>query len=164
MAVKPEIFKVGKLMQEARRLALEYRHATGKPLPGISAELAQYDAIRLLSLKPCENTPGIDALGSSGPLLGKKIQVKGRAIFDESKSGQRIGQLKLEQSWDYLVLVLMDENLQASQIFGLDRERIEEENTSSKRAKRGAMSVAKFKIIGELLWDREEGLRSGATT
>jgi hypothetical protein len=32
------------------------------------------------------------------------------------------------------------------------------ENKSTHRAKRGAMSVAKFKIIGRLVWTREEGV------
>ena len=32
------------------------------------------------------------------------------------------------------------------------------ESEGSKRSKRGAMSVAKFKAIGRMVWNREQGL------
>ena len=31
-------------------------------------------------------------------------------------------------------------------------------NSSEKRGKRGAISVAKFKIIGDLVWTKEQGV------
>ena len=99
-------------MSEARKLAVEYRRTTGKPLPGISGEIANYDAARLLDLELVkDNAPGgYDAIGK-GKREGRRVQVKGRAILDEKKSGQRIGQLKLEQDWDSVVLVLMDDTV-----------------------------------------------------
>ena len=36
-----------------------------------------------------------------------------------------------------------------------------EDSTSSKRSKRGIMSVAKFKAIGHLAWTREDGVEDG---
>ncbi len=154
------IYSVDKLMAETRRLAAEYRRATGQPLP-VTAEIARYDAGRLLDLEavPEPQQGGYDAVGRSGARKGKRIQIKGRAIFDEGRSGQRIGQLKLEQEWDSVMLVLMDESLEPYEIHEADRNVIEEEmkEGSGNRAKRGAMSVAKFKIIGRLAWTREEG-------
>lgn len=156
------VYSVDKLITEARRLAADYRRATGKPLAGVSGEIAQHDAIQLLDLELC-NPPvaGCDAIGKSGARKGKKVQIKGRTIFDEAKSGQRIGQLNMDQAWDLVVLVLLDDELETFEIYEASRDELEEameEASASKRNKRGAMSVAKFKIIGHLAWTREEGL------
>lgn len=154
------LYQVDKLMSEARRLAREYRAAMGKPLAGISAELAVHDCVRLLDLEPAApGTPGYDALGR-GTRAGKRIQIKGRTIFDEAKGGQRIGQLKVEQEWDSVMLVLMDQNYEPVEIYEADREDVvgAMDQVSSNRSKRGAVSVAKFKIIGHLAWTHEEGV------
>ncbi len=152
------IYSVDKLVAQARKLAVEYRKATGQPL-GISAEIAKQDAARLLDLELCQRAEGgYDAVGRSGRRDGKRIQIKGRAIFDESKSGQRIGQLKVEQPWDCVVLIIMDENFEPVEIYEAGREEIIEALKSGGGNKRGAMSVAKFKIIGRLAWTREEGM------
>lgn len=154
------VFAVDKLMGEARRLAAEYRRATGQPL-AISGEIAKYDAARLLDLEPMQDpTLGYDAVGRSGARAGQRFQIKGRAIFDEGKSGQRIGQVKQEQEWDALLLVLMDENFEPFEIYEARRAEVLEalqDKGDSKRSKRGAMSVARLKIIGRLVWSREEG-------
>jgi hypothetical protein len=155
------IYSVDKLISEARRLAAEFRRTTGKPLPGISGEIAEHDAARLLQLKICDNrTPGYAALGT-GRREGKRIQIKARVIFDEEKSGQRIGQLNLEQAWDSVLLVVMDSAYEPLEIFEAEREDIVDamdEAGRSNRAKRGAMSVARFKIIARPVWTREEGV------
>lgn len=154
------VYSTEKLVTEARRLAAEYKKATGKAL-GISGEIAEFDAASKLNLDLCDDrSKGYDAIGK-GVREGKRVQIKGRAIFDEQKSGQRIGQLKTEQEWDSVVLVLMDENYEATEIFEADREIIIDalnESTSSNRKKRGAMSIAKFKIISDLVWSSEQGL------
>ncbi len=154
------VYAVDKLISEARRLAADYRRATGKSLGGVSGEIALNDAARLLDLELCDSPNcGYDAIGR-GRFAGKRIQIKGRAIFDEGKSTQRIGQLKIDQVWDSVVLVLMDENYEPVEIYELDREEIMEDlmKSDSKRKKRGAMSVAKFKIIGRLVWAAGEGV------
>jgi hypothetical protein len=154
------IYSVDKLISEARRLAAEYRRTTGKPLPGVSGEIAEHDAARLLNLEICEQkNAGYDAIGR-GKREGKRVQIKGRVIFDEEKSGQRVGQLKLEQEWDRVVLVIMDDSYEPYEIYEADREDIVDamdEAGSSSRKKRGAMTVARFKIISHLVWTREEG-------
>lgn len=155
------IYAVDKLISEARRLAAEFRRTTGKPLPGVSGEIAEHDAARLLELQLCDDrSHGYDALGT-GSRDGKRIQIKARVIFDEEKSGQRLGQLKLEQDWDSVLLVIMDENYEPVEIREADRDEILDamnEAGNSNRKKRGAMSVARFKIISRLVWTREEGV------
>ena len=154
------VYAPEKLIAQARALAAEYRRAMGKPLPGVSNEIAEHDAIRLLNLtpKPMGAEGGFHAID---PARGdKRIQIKSRAIFDEAKSGQRIGQMNLEKDWDSVLLVLMDEDYEPYEIYEAEREDIEEFSgkPSKSRAKRGAMSVARFKIIGRLAWTREDGI------
>ncbi len=153
------LYAEDKLISQARQLAAEYRRAMGKPLPGVSNEVALHDAIRLLRLTPAgEGNGGFDAIDPERE--DKRIQIKSRTIFDESKSGQRIGQIKVDKPWDSVVLVLMDEEYEPYEIYEAERDELLEymEQTSSSRAKRGALSVARFKIIGRLAWTREEGL------
>lgn len=154
------VYSVDKLMSEARRLAADYRRTTGKTLP-VTAEIAEHDAIRLLGLEPAPaDAVGYDAIHNEGD-EDTRIQIKGRVIFDENKSGQRIGQIRLNQDWDSIVLVLLDEDYEASEIYEVYRDEIRdllEELEASRRSKRGAISVARFKIIGRLIWSREHGL------
>lgn len=153
------VYSTEKLISEARRLATEFRRVTGKPL-GISSEIAEFDAARLLELELChERAGGFDAIGR-GAREGKRIQIKGRAVFDEAKSGQRVGQLKTELEWDSVVLVVMDEEYQPVEIYECERANALAalaDNKSTNRHKRGAMSLAKFKIISTLVWTRERG-------
>lgn len=155
---KQNIYAVDKLISEARRIAADYRRATGKSL-GISAEIAKHDACSLLNLESVDEHTGYDAIGR-GEREGQRIQIKGRAIFDEAKKGQRIGQLKLEQEWDSVVLVIMDDDFQPDTIYEADRNEIMtamDNQTGSNRSKRGAMSVARFKNIARQVWNRDEG-------
>ncbi|OOZ41690.1 hypothetical protein BOW53_02790 [Solemya pervernicosa gill symbiont] len=155
------IYSVNKLIAEARRIAADYRRATGKTLSGVSSEIALHDACHHLDLElEKEPVSGFDAVGH-GKRDGQRVQIKARAIFDEKKGGQRIGQLKLDKEWDLLVLVLLNEDFESFEIYEADRQSIEEalnENSSSSaRSKRGAMSVARFRNIGHLVWTPEEG-------
>lgn len=155
------VYSVDKLIAQARLLATEYRRTTGRPLAGISGEISQHDAARLLDLelRPGENA-GYDAIGR-GAREGRRIQIKARAIFDQGKSGQRIGQIKVDQDWDSVVLVLMDDSFEPFEIYEADREDLVEaleQGADGNRGKRGAMSVARFKAIGRLAWTRENGI------
>lgn len=154
-------YAADRLIAQARQLAAEYRRTMGKPLPGISSEIAEHDAVRLLGLEINSGSEaGWDAVD---PETGLRIQIKSRTIFDETKGGERIGQLKLNQDWDAVVLVLMDENYEPYEIYRALRDELATfvNQTSSSRAKRGAMSVARFKIVGELIWDRVNGRSDG---
>jgi hypothetical protein len=155
------LYAAKELIAQARKLAAEYRRTVGRPLPGVSNEIAEYDAVTLLGLEAVnDNALGYDAID---PENGDRIQIKSRTLFDETRGGARIGQLKLNQEWDAVALVLMDENYEPFEIYQARREELEEYvgQASSNRAKRGALSVARFKIIGELRWTRENGLEDG---
>ena len=154
------LYSVDKLISEACRIAAEYRRATGKPL-GISAEIARHDACTYLKLEPQEDAIGYDAIGLKDEREGVRFQIKGRAIFDEKKGGQRLGQIKVDQDWDNILLVLMDEEFETTEIYQASREKLLDdidEAGSNKRKKRGAMSVARFKHLAQLVWNKDEGL------
>lgn len=153
------VYSMQKLITQARMLARDYRQTTGKVLPGISNEIAENDAANLLGLTLCDDrTKGHDALDSEG----KRIQIKARTIFDESKTGQRIGQIKIDQEWDCVVLVLLDENYEPFEIYEANRPTLMEviDKPGSDKKKRGALSVARFRNIAVLRWTREHGLES----
>ena len=153
------IFALDKLIAQARQLAADYRRATGKSLP-ISNEIAKHDACVALQLKPMEKeTGGYDALGQDGEWQGLRMQIKGRAIFDETKRSQRIGQLKLDKEWDAVILVIMNEAFDSVEMYFVPRDAIADalQTDKSSRSERGAMSVAKFKNIAELVWTKEQG-------
>lgn len=154
------LYSVEKLISEARRIAAEYRRTTGKPL-GISAEIARHDACSYLDLEPQEEASGYDAIGKKGEQKGIRYQIKGRAIFNEKKGGQRLGQVKTDQDWDEILLVLMNEDFETTEIYQASRtEMISalDENSDSNRTNRGIMSVARFKRIARLVWTQDEGL------
>ena len=157
-----EVYKIDKLMDETRRLAAEFRRATGQTLP-VSAEIAKFDAMRLLGLRALpQPLAGVDALGGEDH-PDRRFQIKGRVIFNESKSVHRIGQLNVDGEWDVLVLVLMDENYQPLEIYEMDRATVVEALDGSdekKRSKRGAMSIAKFKALGRRAWGAVVGKES----
>ncbi|MBL4743847.1 MAG: hypothetical protein JKX87_04325 [Cycloclasticus sp.] len=163
MGSPTSVYSVDKLIEQARQLASDFKKMTGKPLPGVSNEIAEHDASKYLGLELCEDrTAGFDAKRTSnvGP---KNVQIKARTIFNDNYRGQRLGQLKLDKSWDSVVLVLMDESYQAFEIFEATRDDIFDNlNDNTSRMKRGAMSVAKFRNIATLVWTKEDGLDSSA--
>lgn len=150
------IFSIDKLTEEARRLAREYREATGKTLP-VTAEIAVNDAIRLLQLKANDSSDvGYDAvMERDGQPL--RIQIKGRAIF-KPKGGYRIGQLKTDQNWDAILLVLMNDQFETDEIYFCQRDELQEYLDAKPENRKGAMSVARFRNIGSLIWSKENGL------
>jgi len=153
------IYAEEKLISQARQLAADYRRTMGKPLPGVSNEIALHDAIRLLELVPVEKSVGgYDAIDPNRE--DRRIQIKSRTIFDENVGSQRIGQIKVDQDWDSVVLVLMDEDYEPFEIYEAERDDLLEYvgKSSSSRAKRGILSVSRFRIISRLAWTREDGL------
>jgi uncharacterized protein (UPF0147 family) len=155
------IYSVDKLIAETRRIAKEYRLATGKTLP-VTPEIAINDAISILELTPNdEKIPGYDAIYEHGDER-LKVQIKGRVIFNEKRQGHRIGQLKVEQEWDAIVLVIMNDDFLPEEIYMAKRENIMAElEEKQKSNKKGAMTVAKFKLISELVWTEQNGFENG---
>lgn len=148
-------YDVDKLMAEARRLAADYHKATGLTLP-LSNEIARHDAMRLLDLQlPAEPIAGVDAI-ANGERAGLKFQIKGRVMFDESKTRPRIGQLGFDGHWDVVVLVLMDEDYQPIELIEASREVLSGALAEIKPNKRGAMTVARFRNLGRVVWQAEK--------
>ncbi len=157
------VYSVDKLIAETRRIAKEYRLATGKTLP-VTPEIAINDAISILDLLPDEEkNPGYDAIyEKDGERL--KVQIKGRAIFDDKKGGYRIGQVKVEQEWDAIILVIMNADFMTEEIYMVKRDIILHElEDNRKNNKKGAMTLAKFKLISDLLWTEQNGFEQANT-
>jgi hypothetical protein len=154
-----QTYSINVLMEQARMLASNYRKTTGKTLAGVSGELAVYDGIRLLKLQAVEDNLSYNAIGTenAGDLENDRIQIKGRTIFSDSKGSPRIGQIKVSEDWDSVVLVLMNDDYNPYEMYGIDRDSLEEnsERKDSKKGKRGAMTVARFKKIATLVWSSE---------
>lgn len=142
---------VGPLLDRARGLAREYKTATGRPL-GITGEVAEYEAVRLLGLEICEvRQVGYDAICRDGPY--ERIQIKGRALA-EGKRG-RLGKIDLTKPWDSVMLVLLDENYQPLSIHEAPRPTVEQALTkpgSVSRNKRGQLGVSQFLGIADCRW------------
>jgi len=111
------VYQVEKLMEETRRVAAQFRKTTGQTLP-VGPELARFDAIQLLDLKaPPEGLSGVDAIFGER----QRYQIKNRVVFDDRKTGYRIGQLNFDGDWNVLLLVLLDEEYRTVEIFQMDR-------------------------------------------
>ena len=151
--------EIKRILGSAKTLAVEYYKLTNKPL-GITGEIAEYEAARLLGLELCPaRTEGYDALWPQKEDI--KVQIKGRCLQQDSKRGQRVGSIKLKKAWDIVVLVLLDEDLNATAIYQAGRPEITialKEPGSKSRNERGALSIEKFKSIGFQIWppEREE--------
>jgi hypothetical protein len=145
-----------KILREAKKLAQRYRAATGKPL-GITGEVAEYEAARILDV---ELTParqaGYDAIERANG-VNRRLQIKGRCLLPGSKPGQRLGSIDTEKEWDAVLMVLLDENFDATEIYEAHRSAILAALAapgSKARNERGAMSVPMFKRIGKIRWQR----------
>jgi hypothetical protein len=71
--------------------------------------------------------------------------------------GQRLGSIRPEKVWDAVLMVLLDENLDAIEIHEADREDVIAALVAPRsraRNERGAMTVSKFRSIGRLPWRR----------
>jgi hypothetical protein len=147
------------ILRQAKYLAQEYRQLTGKPL-GITGEVAEYEAARILGLKLLPpRQVGYDALEEVEGTT-RKLQIKGRCLVDVAKPGHRVGSIRIEKEWDAVLLVLLDANFDAFEIYEAERSVVVDvlmAPGSRARNERGAMPVSKFKSIGRLRWRRESG-------
>jgi len=87
----------------------------------------------------------------------KKLQIKGRCLQENCKPGQRLGSIRTEHDWDAVLMVLLDYEFNATEIYEAQREDVEAALNapgSKSRNVRRALSVSKFKSIGRLRWKR----------
>jgi len=149
----PNLQEVGKLIASAKQLAAQYRALTGRPI-GITGEVAEYEAARLLDLElAAVRQSGYDAIRRRGSSIDR-LQVKGRCILN-SNPGQRLGRIDLAKEWDGVLLVILDSSLNPTAIYEAHRSDIEHALMapgSRARNERGALSVSKFKSIGRQVW------------
>jgi hypothetical protein len=144
------------ILADAKKLARRYHALTGKPL-GITGEVAEYEAARILGVELTEaRHPGYDATEFKD---GKqnRIQIKGRCILKGTNPGERIGSINIKKEFDTVLLVLLDKDYEAIAMFEASRDVVIEALTkpgSKARNERGALSISKFKSIGDLRWQR----------
>jgi hypothetical protein len=141
------------ILSQVKSLAKEYYHLTQKPL-GVTGEIAEYEAARLLNLELAEaRQPEYDAIN---PKNGVKYQIKGRCIHSK-KPGQRIGRIKPGKGYDYVLVVLLDQDYSATEIWQASREKVIhalKKPGSIARNVRGQLDLNKFKQIGEKVWPK----------
>jgi hypothetical protein len=142
------------VLKAAKKLAQKYRALTGKPL-GITGEVAEYEAARILGVELTRaRQAGYDALETRNGSV-RKLQIKGRCLLDDCKPGQRLGSIRIEKEWDAVLMVLLDQNFEAIEIYEAERAAIIAALMapgSKARNERGALSVTKFKSVGKLRW------------
>ena len=147
--------RIMNVLKQAKRLAQTYRELTGKPL-GITGEVAEYEAARILKgliLAPAR-TPGYDAIEDIKG-VGRKLQIKGRCLLPGCKPGQRIGRIDITKDFDAVLLVLLNENLEATAIYEAPRDAVLaalKVPGSKSRNVRGALAVSKFRAISTPRW------------
>lgn len=139
------------ILAAAKDVAVRFKNLTGKPL-GITGEIAEFSAAKLLGLKLAEaRQAGYDAIDSSG----RKIQIKGRCLPEKPGPGQRLGSIRLDHEWDSVLLVLLDQSFEVIEMWEADRPAVQEAILapgSKARNERGALAVSKFKQIGTKVW------------
>lgn len=142
------------LLRGAKLLAQEYRILTGRPL-GITGEVAEYEAARILGVKlAVVRNPGYDATELVHGRV-RRLQIKGRRL-DEGSRG-RLGKIDIEKQWDAVLLVMLDQNFDATLIYEAEREPVVDAITrpgSRARNERGQLAIAKFRAIGGVRWRR----------
>jgi hypothetical protein len=153
-----DLRQIGELITQAKLLARQYRHLTGRPL-GITGEVAEYEAARLLTLRlsPVRQA-GYDAIDETTD-PNRRVQIIGRCVLTKTYLQQRLGRIDLDQEWDEVVLVLLDQDFEPLAIYRAPRPTVEaalRAPGSRARNERGALSIGKFKAIAQLVWNRTE--------
>jgi hypothetical protein len=147
-----------KILQQTKVLAREYYRLTGRPL-GVTGEIAEYEAVRLLGLELSPvRQPGFDAIRHERG-RASRIQIKGRCVLPGAKRGQRLGGIDISKPFDSVVLVLLNEYLDATEIYEAPRHKVRRALLapgSRTRNERGALAISKFKRIGQQIWPRRQ--------
>lgn len=148
----PSMDAIGKVLERAKQIAIDYYRLTGKPL-GITGEVGEYAAARLLGLTLADaRAPGYDAID----IRGRRYQIKTRSLSRSARRrSQQVGSIKLDHEWDAVLLMLLDDELEPLEIWEASRQAVAaalSEPGSKARNQRGAMAVSKFKRIGTRVW------------
>ena len=148
--------RIMEILREVKKLGQENRSLTGKPL-GITGEGAEFEAARILTLQlTTARQAGYDAIELSNSSR-RKLQIKGRCVLEDSKRSQRVGRIKVDAEFDAVLLVLLDQNFDATVIYEADRGPVIAALIapgSKARNEKGALAVSKFKAISRVRWKR----------
>lgn len=146
--------QVLELLAEAKTIAQRYYALTKKPL-GITGEVAEYEAARILGVKlAAARQAGYDATEVVDGVT-RTLQIKGRCLPPDCSRSQRLGSIQPGKEWDSVLMVLLDATFSATEIWEADRAAVLAalaEPGSKARNERGALAVTKFKSIGRLRW------------
>lgn len=149
--------EIKKIIEKVRPLALEYQNKTGKPL-GITGEVAEFEAARILGLKLCHaRQAGYDALRVQNGKVVTRINIKSKRLMNPRKLKGRLGKIDLKKEWDSVMFVILDEKFEAFAIYEAQRKDIETAITkpgSKSRNERGALAAQQFKSISTLCWSK----------
>jgi|GEM_PF-165140 hypothetical protein len=150
------------IISAVKRLAPKYKKITGKPL-GITAEVAEYEAARLLNLELAPaRQEGYDAT-EQGREGEKRLQIKGRCFARGRETGQRMGKIDFRHPFDAVLLVILDENYEPVEILEATRGTVEQflRDANLRSRKMGNdPTVAQFKKIAKLRWRSEPPKKS----
>jgi hypothetical protein len=151
MAVMNKLDEIEEILSDCKQLATRYKELTGKSL-GIAGEIAEFNATKLLGLELVEvRESGYDATGKDG----RKIQIRGRCLPDKPNPDQKVGLIRLDHQWDAVLLVLMSQKFEVTEIWEATHNDVEKEIQkpgSKTRHSKGALSVSGFKKIGKKIW------------
>lgn len=147
------------ILTSVKALAKEYYDLTGRPL-GVTGEMAEFEAHRRLQveLTPVRQ-PGYDAIERVGGEV-RRLQIKGRCLQPNRDRSPRVGRIDVEHEWDRLLMVLMDQNFDATEIVEATRASVQEELErpgSKARNERHSLSVSKVRTIGLQRWPPKPG-------
>ena len=146
------------LLSQVKSLAKRYKDLTGKPL-GVTGEVAEYSAAKILGLElAVARQSGYDATKVVDGKI-KKYQIKGRCLSEKPKPGQRIGRLPENLDCDFVLLVLLDEELEARKIYeakwtDVDEALKDKTIPSGGRNIWRQLPMRKFIAIGAEVWSR----------
>lgn len=153
MSDTDEVFEI---LRDAKLLARRYHRLTGKPL-GITGEVAEYEAARILGLElELARQAGFDATETKDGAT-VRIQIKGRYLPDPRKRTGRLGSIDLKQPFDTVLLVLLDVDYNAFAMYEATREAVELLLTrpgSIARNVRGSVGIRQFQAISVQRWVR----------
>ena len=159
MAGTDESAEIMKILGQAKRLARRYRRVTGKPL-GVTGEVAEFEAARLLGLElTAARQAGYDAIRKGKGRKKERLSIKGRCVQAGASKSQRLGKIDITKEFDAVLVVLLDESLDATVIYEAPRKAVVTEIKkpgSKARSERGALPVSKFRKIGKRIWTRED--------
>jgi hypothetical protein len=135
--------RLQELLGEVKKLAREYYELTGGRPLGVTGEVAEHEAARLLDLRlAAARQSGFDAWRGA-----EKLQIKGCCIAaSRSEKSQRMPKVKTDREWDCVLLVLMNHRYETYEIWEADRATLLPELGSV------GMPVLQFKGLGHQLW------------